>query len=91
MCGHYETLRIVFESLQKLKSYMENEGHDRTVEAAVRNNLLSYQPSYEQGQLVRALEQPWAQAMRLRGESHRIPMSWLGGRYGWLYPDGGVN
>ena len=40
-------LRIVFESLKKLKNYMENEGRCRTVEAAVRNNLLTYQPDYE--------------------------------------------
>ena len=81
--GIYEMLRVTHRALLRLSAYMDIE-RERTIDAGVRNYLLSYRPDYETGKLVKAIEQPWAKELGLKEGSHRLKSSWATHRYEWL-------
>ena len=79
--GIYEILRVTSEALAKLKAYMDVEA-PRTLQAGLRNYLLSYRPDFQNNTLVKAIEQPWAKGFR--EGNHRIRAEWAEERYQWL-------
>ena len=83
--GIYEILRVTSEALVKLKHYMDVEA-PRTLQAGLRNYLLSYRPDFEKKTLVKASEQPWAQGWS--EGNHRIRAEWAAGRFDWLDENG---
>ena len=83
--GIYEILRVTSEALAKLRRYMDIEA-PRTLQAGLRNYLLSYRPDYATKTLVKAVEQPWAQGFS--EGNHRIRAEWAQDRYNWLDENG---
>ena len=79
--GIYEILRVTSEALAKLKVFMDVEA-PRTLQAGLRNYLLSYRPDFQTNTLVKAIEQPWAKGFS--EGNHRIRAEWAQERYQWL-------
>ena len=83
--GIYEILRVTSEALKKLKHFMDVE-QPRTLQAGLRNYLLSYRPDFETKTMVKAIEQPWAKGFT--EGNHRIRAEWAKDRYNWLDENG---
>jgi len=85
-CGPYEILRIVKESVDRLKQVTMEE--NLVLAAARRNGMLAWRPNLATGKLERPDDQAWCKGLPKCGESHRLKKSWSDDRYKWVNGEG---